>query len=71
MSKKNTIIVVACPDRGVGNDPEALGLAFHQGPTFIVKLLQTWLMKTEDYQTNLCLLSDNLTSLDKARIIEK
>ena len=24
------IIVVACPDQGVGNDPEALGLAFHQ-----------------------------------------
>ena len=28
--------VVAFPDRGAGNDPQALGLAFHhQGPTFI------------------------------------
>ena len=37
MSKwgKNTIIVVACPDGGAGIDPEALGLAIHQGPTFI------------------------------------
>ena len=44
--------VVACPDWGSGNDPEALGLAFNdQDPTFImhiVKLLQTWLIKTED-----------------------
>ena len=32
---KNTIIVVACPDRGAYEDPEALELAFHQGPTFI------------------------------------
>ena len=31
-----TTLVVALPDRGAGNDPEALGLAFHhQGPTFI------------------------------------
>ena len=42
------IICVGCPD----TDLEALGLAFHgQGPTFInaytVKLLQTWLIKTE------------------------
>ena len=29
----NTIIVVACPDRDAGYDPEAIGLAFHQGPT--------------------------------------
>ena len=28
-------IVIACPDRGAGNDPEVLGLGFHQGPTFI------------------------------------
>ena len=37
MSKwaKKIIIVVACPDRGAGNDPEPLMLAFHQGPTFI------------------------------------
>ena len=32
---RNTIIVLACPERGAGNDSEALGLAFHQGPTFI------------------------------------
>ena len=31
-------IVVACPDWGTGNDPEALGLASHEGPTFIVNL---------------------------------
>ena len=34
MSKK-AIIFVACPDRGAGNDPEALGSAFQQSPTFI------------------------------------
>ena len=27
------MVVVVFPDRGAGNDPEALGLAFHQGPT--------------------------------------
>ena len=33
---KNAIIVVAWPDHGAGNDPEALGLALHHhGPTFI------------------------------------
>ena len=45
------IVVAACRDRGAGNDPEALGLAFHQGPTFInatVKLLQA---ETEDYES--------------------
>ena len=35
---KNTIIVLACPGWGAGNDPEALGLAFHQGPTFIMRI---------------------------------
>ena len=37
MSKwaNNTIIIVACPERDAGNDPEALALTFHQGPTFI------------------------------------
>ena len=29
------MLVVACHDRGAGNDPKALGLAFHQGPTLI------------------------------------
>ena len=29
------IIVVACPDPGAGNDPEALGLALYQDPTFV------------------------------------
>ena len=29
------IIVAACPEWGTGNYPEALKLAFHQGPTFI------------------------------------
>ena len=52
MSKKDTTIVTACPDQCAGNYPEALGLAFHQGPTFIVKLPQTWLIKTDDYQSN-------------------
>ena len=45
------IIVVTCPDEGALNDPEALGLVFHQGPTVImhvVKLLQTWLVKISD-----------------------
>ena len=39
------MIVIACPDEGVGTDPEALGLAFHhQGPTFILieKLHCSW-----------------------------
>ena len=32
----NTVIVVAYPDRGVGNDPKPLGLAFHhQGSTLL------------------------------------
>ena len=48
---KNTLIVVASPDRVVCNDPEALEIAFHhQGPTFInaiVRLLQTWFIETE------------------------
>ena len=36
MSKKVNNSYIAYPDRGAGNDPEALGLAFHhQGPTFI------------------------------------
>ena len=44
MSNKNTIIVVAYPDRGAGNDPEPFfffflrgwGLVFHnQGSTFL------------------------------------
>ena len=26
---------MVCPDRDAGNDPEALGLSFHQGPIFI------------------------------------
>ena len=34
-TKKTTLKVVACADRGAGNDPEAFGLEFHQGPTFI------------------------------------
>ena len=29
LGAKNTIIVVAWPDCGLGNDPEPLGLAFH------------------------------------------
>ena len=34
--RKLSIIAVACPDIGAGNDPEPLGLAFHhQGPTCI------------------------------------
>ena len=41
------------PDRGEGNDQEALGLAFyHKGSAFInlhtVMLLQAWLIETED-----------------------
>ena len=33
--QKNSIAVVTRPDRGVGNDPEPLGLSLHQqGPTF-------------------------------------
>ena len=41
MSKKNTVIVAAYPDRGEGNDPEpffslgGVGIVFHnQGSTF-------------------------------------
>ena len=48
---KNSIIVVACPDRGAGNDPEALGLACPPKALHslmqVVKLLQTWLIETE------------------------
>ena len=38
MTKNPTVIVVACPDQGAGNDPEVLGLAFHQGSSFITNL---------------------------------
>ena len=54
--QKTTIIVLAYPDRSAGNDPEALGLAFHHGLTFnnnTVKLLQTWSIEAEDYQSKL------------------
>ena len=35
-SKENTIVVVAWPVRGAGNNPEALGVALHHhSPTFI------------------------------------
>ena len=34
--KKNTILVVAYPDCGAGNDPKSLQLAFHhQGSTLL------------------------------------
>ena len=32
---RNIIQLAAYPDRWAGNDPEALGLAIHQGPTCI------------------------------------
>ena len=35
VNEQNTITVAACQKQGAGNDPEALELAFHQGPTFI------------------------------------
>ena len=52
VNEQKLILVVACPDRGEGNDLETLGLVFHhQCPSFInmhfVKLLQTWLIETE------------------------
>ena len=50
------LIVVACPDRGAGNDREALGLAFHQGSTFISAYYQAatnLVFETEDYQSKL------------------
>ena len=42
MSKwtKHTVIVVACPYQGACNDPEALGLDFHQGLTLIYAYCQ-------------------------------
>ena len=39
-NKLNSIIVVACLDLGADNNPEALGLAFHQVPTFINEYCQ-------------------------------
>ena len=47
-----------CPDRGAGNDPEAVGFALHHQGHYIhaycmmhiVKLLQTLLIETKDYQ---------------------
>ena len=41
MSKpvENSTIVAGCPDRGTGNDQEALVFVFyHQGTTFIIAL---------------------------------
>ena len=43
------MIIVAFLDQGPGNDQEALGLTFHlHSFMHVVKLLQTWLIKTED-----------------------
>ena len=33
--KSTAILFGACPDRGAGNDPEALESAIHQSPTFM------------------------------------
>ena len=39
---KKMITIIACPDWSAGNDPDALGLAFHhQGLTFINAYCQT------------------------------
>ena len=35
---KKLIIIVACPGRGAGNDPEPLMLAFQQDPTFLMQI---------------------------------
>ena len=35
------ITVAANPERGVGNDPEPLGVAFLQGPPFILMISLT------------------------------
>ena len=35
------ITVAANPDRGVGNDPEPLGVAFLQGPSFTLMISLT------------------------------
>ena len=35
------IIVAANPERGVGNDPEPLGVAFLQGPSFTLMISLT------------------------------
>ena len=35
------ITVAANPDRGVGNDPEPLGVAFLQGPPFTLMISLT------------------------------
>ena len=38
--------------KSTGGDPEALGLTYHQGPTF--KLLQTWLIRLRIIKANFC-----------------
>ena len=51
-------IIVVRPDRCAGNDPEAPGLALHQGPSFINAYCQaaTHLAdKTEDCQSKILL----------------
>ena len=47
MSKraKITIRVIACLDQSAGNDSKSLGLAFHQGSTFINAYWQAGLSK--------------------------
>ena len=37
----NGITVVANPERGVGNDPEPMGVAFLQGPSFTLMISLT------------------------------
>ena len=59
-SAKNTIIAVVCPDRGVDNDPEALGLALH--PRFPVGQL-TSLHTVGNMGVMICLGQGSLCSL--------
>ena len=46
------MLVVACPDRSAGNDPEALGKPFTKDLPIIAKLLQTWLTERRIIKAN-------------------
>ena len=71
MSKINTVIVVAYPDRGEGNDPELfffLGgwVIFHnQGSTFLL-----WAIYNNSMRVMICLGQGGLCSLSASSLIE-
>ena len=54
--QKNNIIVATRPDQAAGKEPEDLGLAFYQGPTFINAYCQAVTnLADQDWGVMICL----------------